>query len=228
VTSTFVLVPGAGGRAWYWHRLAAELERRGHEAVAVDLPAGDESAGLAAYADAVVAAIGDRAPVVLVAQSMGGFTAPLVCRRVPVQLLVLVNAMVPRPGETGGDWWSATGQAEAMTEHAALHGLTDDPEDPTAAFFHDVPAEVAAAAQAQPFAQSERPFADPWPLRGWPEVPTRVVAGRDDRFFPAAFQRRVAAERLGLPVDEVPGGHLVALSRPVELADRLEGYLRST
>jgi pimeloyl-ACP methyl ester carboxylesterase len=228
MTTTFVLIPGAGGQAWYWHRLVAELERRGHDTVAVDLPADDDSAGLAAYADTVVRAVGDRAPVVLVAQSMGGLTAPLVCARVPAELLVLVNAMVPLPGETGGDWWSATGQAAAMAEHAARHGWTDDPEDLTAAFFHDVPAEVAAAAQSQPFAQSERPFADPWPLRSWPDVPTRVVAGRDDRFFPADFQRKVAAERLGLEVDEVPGGHLVALSRPLELADRLEGYLRST
>jgi pimeloyl-ACP methyl ester carboxylesterase len=115
-----------------------------------------------------------------------------------------------------------------MADHAARHGRTDNPEDLTTAFFHDVPAEIAAAAQAQPFAQSERPFADPWPLRRWPDVPTRVVAGRDDRFFPVDFQRKVAAERLGLQVDEVPGGHLVALSRPVELADRLEAYLRST
>jgi pimeloyl-ACP methyl ester carboxylesterase len=226
--TTFVLVPGAGGSAWYWHRLVAELERRGHEAVAVDLPADDDSAGLAAYADTVVAAIGDRAPVVLVAQSMGGFSAPLVCGRVPVELLVLVNAMVPLPGETGGDWWTATGQAEAMAHDAARSGRTGDPEDGTAAFFHDVPAEVAAAVLAQPFAQSERPFADPWPLPRWPDVPTRVVAGRDDRFFPLDFQRKVAADRLGLDVDEVPGGHLVALSRPVELADRLESYLRST
>src|SRR5688572_8997193 len=97
--TTFVLVPGAGGSAWYWHRLVAELARRGHEALAVDLPADDDSAGLAAYADTVVAAIGDRAPVVLVAQSMGGLTAPLVCDRVPVELLVLVNAMVPAPGD---------------------------------------------------------------------------------------------------------------------------------
>ena len=74
--TTFVLVPGAGGSAWYWHRLVAELERRGHEAVAVDLPADDETAGLAEYTDTVVAAVGDRAPVVLVAQSMGGLTAP--------------------------------------------------------------------------------------------------------------------------------------------------------
>jgi len=227
VTTTFVLVPGAGGSAWYWARLVAELERRGHGAVAVDLPTDDDSAGLTAYADTVVAAVGDRAPVVLVAQSMGALTAPLVCQRVPVELLVLVNAMVPLPGETGGAWWSATGQAEARAAEAARAGRTDDPEDMVSVFFHDVPAEIAGVAQAQPLAQSERPFADPWPLSHWPDVPTRVVAGRDDRFFPADFQRRIAAERLGLEVDEVPGGHLVALSRPVELADRLEGYLGS-
>ena len=80
----------------------------------------------------------------------------------------------------------------------------------------------------RPFEQSGRPFEDPWPLSHWPDVPTRVVAGRDDRFFPIEFQRRVAEERLGLPVDEVPGGHLVALSRPSELADLLESYLGSS
>ena len=55
-------------------------------------------------------------------------------------------------------------------------------------------------------------------------MPTRVLVGRDDRFFPAAFQVRVARERLGIEADEMPGGHLAALSRPVELADRLERY----
>jgi len=56
-------------------------------------------------------------------------------------------------------------------------------------------------------------------------VPTRVVAGRDDRFFPLEFQREVARERLGTGVDEVPGGHLAALSRPAELTDQLTRYL---
>ena len=54
----FVLIPGAGGSAWYWHLLVAELAARGFDAVAVDLPAGDESAGLEEYADAVVHALG--------------------------------------------------------------------------------------------------------------------------------------------------------------------------
>ena len=87
VTTTFVLVPGAGGDTWYWHRLVAQLESRGHRAVAVELPAADDSAGLDAYADTVAAAVDGDSPVVLVAQSMGGLTAPLVCARVPVRLL---------------------------------------------------------------------------------------------------------------------------------------------
>jgi pimeloyl-ACP methyl ester carboxylesterase len=222
--TTFVLVPGAGGDTWFWHRLVAELESRGHHALAVQLPADDDSAGLDAYADTVVAAIGDRSPVVLVAQSMGGLTAPLVCDRVPVELLVLLNAMVPQPGETGGEWWTVTGQGEAAAAFRRHLGLPAELDD-EATYFHDVPADVVAAAMEQEFAQSGRPFEDPWPLRCWPDVATRVVAGRDDRLFPLDFQRKIAAERLGLDVDEVPGGHCLALSRPAELADRLETYL---
>ena len=55
-------------------------------------------------------------------------------------------------------------------------------------------------------------------------MPTRVIAGRDDRLFPLEFQRRVAKERLGLDVDAIDGGHMVALSHPAALADRLEAY----
>ena len=48
-----------------------------------------------------------------------------------------------------------------------------------------------------------------------------MLQGADDRFFPPAFVRRVARERLGVETIEMPGGHLVALSRPDELARRL-------
>lgn len=53
-------------------------------------------------------------------------------------------------------------------------------------------------------------------------MPTTVVTGREDRFFPAGFQRRVAQDRLGLGPTLVPGGHLLALSRPAELAAVLQ------
>ncbi len=64
-------------------------------------------------------------------------------------------------------------------------------------------------------------FSEPWPLAAWPDVPTRVLAPRDDRLFPLDFQRRVARERLGLEVDEMAGGHVPMLARPAELATRL-------
>ena len=122
----------------------------------------------------------------------------------------------------------ATGHEEALAEQAAPDGVAGgEATDLATLFFHDVPAGVAAEAVARGEPeQSTRPFDDPWPLPAWPDVPTRFVQGGDDRFFPLEFQRRVVRERLAVPVDVVPGGHLVALSRPVELADRLEAYLR--
>ncbi len=226
---TFVLIPGAGGDTWFWHRLVPELEARGVAAVAVELPAGDESAGLPEYAAAVVDAVGDRRPLVVVAQSLGGFTAPLVCDLLDVSLLVLVNAMIPAPGETAGEWWEATGQAEAHAALAEQQGRPVVEDDFLDDFFHDVPAEIVAEALEQGGReQTAAPFASPPPVTSWPPVRTRVLVGRDDRFFPAAFQRRVAEERLGITPDEMPGGHCMALSQPEELADHLVAYWRGS
>ena len=197
--------------------------------VTPDLPTADDSAGLSEYADTVVDAIGDRRDLVLVAQSLAGFIAPLVCARVPVTLVVLVAAMVPRPGESPGDWFANTGWARARREHAEREGreISDDVEVMTE-FFHDVPADVVTETFSRPEPmQSDTPFGQPWPLNAWPDVPTKFVLCRDDRFFPADFMRRVVRERLGITPDEIASGHLPALSQPEELARRLENYRAS-
>jgi len=67
------------------------LEDAGLEAIPVDLPGDDESAGLEVYTDLVVRAIHGRTNTVLVAQSLGGFTAALACARVSVRMLVFVT-----------------------------------------------------------------------------------------------------------------------------------------
>jgi len=222
---TFILIPGAGGSAWYWHRVEAELRQRGHDAHSVELPAADDRAGLAEYADTVVAAIGERTNVVLVAQSMCGFTAPLVCQRVPVAMIVLVNAMIPRPGETPGEWWSNTDQEQARRQNDVRAGRAPDAEFDLATYFmHDVPPALVEIAMSRPLPQSDTPFRSRLDIDAWPKIPTRVVVGRDDRFFPAEFQRRVAEERLGITPDEIPGGHLVALSNPQQVVERLVHY----
>ena len=114
--STFVLIHGAGDVGWYWHLVEAELRAHGHGVAAPDLPAGDESLGLNGYADTVVEAIGDRKDLVVVGQSFGAFTAPLVADRLPTGVLVLVAGMIPSPGEPPGDWRENTGYASAVQE----------------------------------------------------------------------------------------------------------------
>jgi pimeloyl-ACP methyl ester carboxylesterase len=224
--ATYALIHGAGGDASYWHRLVPELTDRGHDVVAPDLPVDDDTAGFAEYAEVVVDAIGNRDDLVVVAQSLGGFTAPLVCARVPVRLVVLVAAMVPAPGESAGDWWANTGWDAAHREQAARDGRTlGDGLDVREEFFNGVPDDVVAEAFArEPRGQSGTPFEAPWPLAAWPDVPTQALLFRQDRFFPAPFMRKVVQERLGITPDEMDGPHLPALAVPRELADRLESY----
>jgi pimeloyl-ACP methyl ester carboxylesterase len=218
--STFVLVPGAGGASWYWHRVAPELEERGHTAVTVDLPGPDENAGLPEYAEAIGTALDDHRDAVVVAQSLTGFSAPMACVHHSVGSLVLVNAMIPLPGETPGAWWDNTGAVESRIRAAAEGGYPDE-FDVETYFLHDVPSETAADGESQVREEAAIAFGQPCDITRWPDVPTRVLVGRDDRFFPLAFQRRIARERLDSAVEVVPGGHLVALSRPVELVDSL-------
>ena len=223
--ASFVLVPGAGGMAWYWHRVVPLLGAAGHEAIAVDLPGDDREAGLATYADVVTRAVGTRSSAILVAQSLAGFTAPLVCARVGVRMLVFVNAMIPKPGESAGAWWAATGAVEAR-EQAAARCCYASEFDVATYFLHDVPQDVLRTGPQHQREQAETIFGEPCRFESWPDVPIHVLAGKDDRFFPIEFQRRVARERLGKELEEIPGGHLVALSNPQGLTERLVAYAR--
>jgi pimeloyl-ACP methyl ester carboxylesterase len=209
--STFVLIPGAGGDSYYWHLVAPLLEQHGHEVITPDLPTGDDSAGLREYADAVLETIGDRAGLVVVAQSIGALAAPLLCERADVRLLILVAPMIGAPGETGAECWSKhEGASEIDVKTTLLHDVPDD-----------VIADLFARGEPR---QSNTPFAETWPLDAWPDVPTRVLAGRNDRLFPFEATQRLARERIGVEADAIETGHTPAFAQPEELARRLEAY----
>ncbi|HET9158591.1 MAG TPA: alpha/beta hydrolase [Myxococcaceae bacterium] len=211
--ATYVLIHGAGDVGWYWHLVEGELRKRGHEAISMDLPVEDDSAGLLEYAEAVVRAIGDRRNPLVVAQSFGGYVAPIVCERVPARLMVLIAAMVPVPGESAEEMFANTG-FETEPRGAGDEDL----------FYQDVPPALAREAKARSRRQSETPGKQPWPLSAWPEVPTRFLLCRRDRLFPAAWLRQVVRDRLGITPEEIESGHTPALSRPREVAERLEAY----
>ena len=221
---TYVLIPGAGGRAWYWHLIARRLTTRRHEVIAVELPADDDTKGLTDYADAVLDQVGQARHVVVVAASLGAFVAPLVVDELQAAAVVLVNPMIPRAGETPGAWWANTGAVEARNLNAHRLGFPAE-FDPGSYLLHDVPPDVLATVTPKG-EQSQRPFQDPCTFSSWPDAVTVVVA-RDDRLFPVEFQQQLARDRLGVDPVIVPGGHLVALSQPDELTTAILTATRS-
>jgi Alpha/beta hydrolase family len=220
--ATFALIHGGGDVGWYWHLVHEVLCSEGHQVVAPDLPCDDDSATLWDYAGTVIDAIGDRGDLVVVGQSYGGFTAPLVADRCSADLLVFVAGMVPAPGEAPADWWGNTGYREAVAEAAGADGGDDDP---FVTFYHDVPRALAEEAVSKERGESQAAYDNPWPLQAWPDVPARFVLCTQDRFFPATFMRTVVTDRLGVAPDEIASGHCVALSHPRELAAVLAGYV---
>jgi pimeloyl-ACP methyl ester carboxylesterase len=217
------LIPGAGSGPDHWHLVAPLLEAAGHDVVAPELPCEDDAAGLPEYVAAAREAIGGREDLIVVGQSLGAFTAAEVAAAEPTRLLVYLNAMIPEPGESPGEWWGHVGHAEAAASLFESHGSMSSwgPEDFAEVFLHDVSDEAAAG--ATPLRQGGGVFGTP--LTSWPdEVPVRVISGRDDRLFPVEFQQRLARERLGVEPDVLPGGHAIALARPEELAQQLLQY----
>ncbi len=224
--TTVVLIHAAATDSWYWHPLTAELESRGAEVSAVDLPVDDDAKGLDDYADVVVDALGHAGttragtpgPLIVVGHSFGGFTAPIVADRLDADLLIMLQAQIPVPGEAPGDWWENTGHAQALEEETA-GGMID----PMELMLHRTPAHLAREALSHQREQSAAPFMGPWPLPAWPRVPTRVLITADDRFFPRSFMTRVAVDRLGITPEVMPGDHCPMLSNPAELSLRVLG-----
>jgi hypothetical protein len=204
----------------YWHHVSTRLEAAGHRALPVDLPGGDPAAGLPQYSALIIDAIEGCADPVLVAQSMGGFSAVMACDRVQVGKLILVNAMVPAPGETPREWWRATGAVTARIA-AAEDGGYDTDFDLETYFLHDLSPDDASAVLANPGDEADIAFAQQCDIASWPDVTTAAVVGRDDRMFPIEFQRQLLHERVGVDALAIPGGHLVALANPDGLFEAL-------
>lgn len=212
--ATYALIHGAYDVGWYWHLVEHLLRQRNHRTVAPDLPIEDDDATLADQARVVVDAISavhDGGELIVVGQSWGGYVAPIVAGLAGADRLILVAPMIPRPGETDEAMWKATGWKFPSDESGDL-------------FYHDVDPTLAAEARSRERSQSETTSRDPWPLEAWPDVPTHVIIGRDDRFFTRDWLRGVVRDRLNLEPDELPGGHTLALSHPIELVELMESY----
>src|SRR4051812_39729803 len=149
VMTTFGLVHGAWHGAWCWEHVQDELDQRGHRSVAVDLPCNDASAGLNDNAEIVMRALEGADDVVLVGHSLGGITIPVVAARRPVQRMVFLCALLPKPGQTmdevlGGEENVLSPEFARFTQ--VVHedsSVSWEHSSAIEAFFHDCPPERA-------------------------------------------------------------------------------------
>lgn len=222
----FLLLHGACHGGWCWDAVAQELDRRGHVAIAPDLPCDDLSAGLEEYtAVAATAAGADETDLVVVGHSLGALTAAAVASRVATRRLVFVAGIIGAPA------MSLEGLAAIDTDRdVALqdgdyetdgHGRFRFTEGGGArALYQDCDPEVAAAAAAQLRFQRSL-WTEVAPFAAWPTVEIHSIVCGDDRVVHPAWSRRVTKERLGVDPIELAGGHSPMLSRPGALTEVL-------
>ena len=230
--SRFVLVHGAWHDGGCWAPLVDELARRGHTAVAVDLPSDQPGLGALDYARAVEQAVGDE-PCVLVGHSLGGLTVPVVAQKLGpprVEAIVLVAALVPQPGRSFDDQSRsvdspmADGFGRGQQRHEDR--TTSWPPDAArtglyAGVAEESSPELVDAAVAGLRRQAWTVGREVTPLVSWPAVDTTVVVCRDDRVVDPGRLAERGSSLPGARVVELPGGHFPMLTRPAELADLL-------
>jgi pimeloyl-ACP methyl ester carboxylesterase len=215
-----VLVHGAWHGSWCWARVAEGLEVLGHRVTAVDLHRGPLPADPRGGRDAIDSADGDT---VVCGHSYGG---SVITGLAPARIKHAVYLAAPVP-DTARAPAPRTASAVPLADWV---GYRDDgascvilPERAGDVFYHDCPAEIAAAATRRLVPQRTAVFAGSPPTALWKHVPATYIVCAEDRVFPARAQRQVAAAR-GLTAETLPTSHSPFLSRPdllVRILDRI-------
>lgn len=227
--STFALVHGAWHGAWCWEPLIPELEKRGHRAIAMDLPCDDPNAVTSDYADAVVKALDAASAdddVVVVGHSLGGMTIPVVASRRPVRKQVFLCALIRAPGLSMADRAAENADMSPPEFGAGMvtndDGTTSVPRESAATFLYQ---DLTDAQIDWATARLRRQYMTLWseaaPYNEWPATEYQYILCRDDRAILPAWSRREAKALLSLTPFELEGSHSPMVSRPVELADLL-------
>ena len=232
--TTFALIHGAWHGAWCWEPLISELERRGHRAVAVDLPCDDPAATTMDNAKQVVEALSHADPtgdagddVVVVGHSLGGIVAAVIPLLRPVRRLVFLCALIPRPGRSLADVMASepdttTEEFDALPRQVGKGGsVTWDPAVAGPFFYRACPPDTADWAAPRLRTQVWTTSREPCPLDKWPDSDLVSIVCTDDELIRPSWSRRIARDILHVDPIELPGGHFPMLGIPTQLADTL-------
>lgn len=220
----FVLLHGSCHTPNCWRLLRGVLEGRGHTVVTPNLHVDDPANTPDSYLSIALEAIESAPePPVVVGHSLAGLTTYRLDGAAPVAGLVFLGSAIPLvPGMNPGEPPDMNLiPVEAMTPDE--HGVISlSPEVATAVFYNDLDGEVLDAALADLVTQSVNGIgAAPDPLHAT-AVPSAYIVCTAD----AAIRNEWSAWFAGIVTGRAPipiaASHSPFLSRPAELADRLE------
>jgi pimeloyl-ACP methyl ester carboxylesterase len=230
----FALMHGGAHGGWCWEEVVPRLEALGHEAVAPDLPFGEQD-GVAAWTDEVVTAVGEADDVIVVGHSLGGLGVPVVAERVDARHMVFLGAVVPVPGrpfyevlldEPGALLIDQIPEAVSGEATLDLGDLDDGAAMPWAFarehFYQDLGEDVARRAWRRLRAQGFTTFTELCPLTAWPDIPATYILMTEDRSVNPEWSRSVVRGRLDADLIELPGGHSPFYGHPDLLTATLD------
>jgi pimeloyl-ACP methyl ester carboxylesterase len=223
-----VLVHGAWGGAWIWHRVLAPLRAAGHAVHAVTLTGDGERAhlrrpeiGLVDHIADVLALIEaeELHNVVLVGHSYGGMVITGVADRLLAQApagtlrhLVYVDAVLPLPGES----WSSSHTAQTVAERsgaAAANGNALPVPDPAAFGMAGADREWLLRRQVpHPFGPYKEPLH--FDTARWAVLPRTFIDCNQPALPTIAVSRQRVRQQPGWQVVEMATGHCPMVSEP--------------
>jgi pimeloyl-ACP methyl ester carboxylesterase len=163
----------------------------------------------------------------VVGHSLGGIVAPVVAQLRPVRKVVLLAALVPRPGRSLSDVMRSepectTEEFDKAPRHFGDHGaVTWDPDVAAGLFFRACDPQTARRAAARLRPQVWTTSQEITPLQCWPDCEIVSIVCAHDEVLAPDWSRRIARDVLGVEPLELPGGHSPMLSHPTDLANAL-------
>jgi pimeloyl-ACP methyl ester carboxylesterase len=237
MADTFVLIHGAWHGAWCWRAVMSELERRGHRALALDLPGHCDNqrdhalVNLTAYVDYVADTIKarDLRDVVLVGHSLGGLTVAGVAESVPnrIKRVVFASAMVMLNGERPVAELErvAPNRPASRGEKTGPYSVMINYDDFTRYFIQDASADLAKFVYHALVPQPTRVLTEPIPYRGFAalDLPTGFIACENDLAMgdPAVWHPGFSSRLRNPVIRSLKCGHELIFTHPVETAHAL-------
>jgi pimeloyl-ACP methyl ester carboxylesterase len=223
MAATVVLVHGAWHGAWCWDLVVRRLDDAGVANVVVDNPSVMLlKSSLHDDADNVLQVLDEiEGPVVLVGHSYGGAVVTDAGVHPGVEHLVYLTAFALDAQESCADNALLGGGGTELEKAIKIDDgvIALDPAGARAAFYHDCPDDIAAAAVTLLRPQSLAALTTAPRAVAWRDKPSTYVVCTDDRALPEALQRSAAA-RASTIVD-MPTSHSPFLSRPDLVANLL-------